>query len=343
MAVPPARTTLAQVAAEAGVSKATASKVLNDRPNIAPETRRRVQDAIARLGYAPSTGPRRTEATLPLCVVFRTLTDVYGFRVLEGVISAARDHGVEVLVDAQDVEAGGDRPLSPEWIRAQARARRTGIILVTMEITAEQHALLRAHGVHVVHIDPVNPLDDGAPSVASTNFTGGMQATQHLLDLGHRRIAFAGGNAQSMPVRERLQGYLAALTHGGGDVDDALVLQGGFGHQAGVEMATKFLTLDEPPTAIFAVTDAAALGTLEAARREGLRVPEELSVVGFDDTYAAITSAPALTTVRQPIVEMGRVAVRTLLDLASGRRSDFHHMQLSTQLVVRESTAPPAA
>lgn len=334
------RPTLEQVAAEAGVAKSTASKVLNDRPNISPQTRHRVQEAMARLGYTPSTGPRAAGRARSICLVFRTLTDIYGFRVLQGVLEAARDHGVELVVDALDVASGGPEPLSSTWVQRQAAAQRAGVILVTSELSPAQRALLRRHDLPVVHIDPIDPLD-GVQSVASTNFAGGMQAAQHLLDLGHRRIAFAGGTPRSMPVRERHQGYLAALTAGGGDVDQGLVRLRGFGYEAGVDMATELLTLPKPPTAIFAATDAAALGVLEAARRHGLRVPEDLSVVGFDDTYAAMVSAPALTTVRQPIIDMGRVAVRILLDDANHLRGDFSHMQLSTQLIVRESTAAP--
>ena len=192
-----------------------------------------------------------------------------------------------LIVDALDVASGGPEPLGSAWVRQQAVAQRACVILVTSELSPAQRSLLQRHDLPVVHIDPVDPLD-GVQSIASTNFAGGMQAAQHLLDLGHRHIAFAGGTPRSMPVRERHQGYLAALTAGGGDVDPALVLQRGFGYEAGVDVATELLTLPELPTAIFAATDAAALGVLEAARRQGLRVPEDLSVVGFDDTYAAM-------------------------------------------------------
>jgi LacI family transcriptional regulator len=200
--------------------------------------------------------------------------------------------------------------------------------------------LLAALGLPVVHVDPANPLDDATVSVGSTNFSGGVQATRHLLELGHRRIAFAGGAPTFQPSAERLQGYLSALRAAGVAADETLVRARAHTFEAGVAMADDLLALPDPPTAVFAASDSIALGVLASAQRHGLRVPDDLSVVGFDDTSAAVSSAPALTTVRQPVVEMGRVALRTVLQLARGEAVDAHHVQLSTTLVVRESTAP---
>ena len=339
---PHRRPTLEQVAAAARVSMSTASKVLNGRPGISPATRQRVAAAIEDLGYAPTTGPRAVDAPpLGVAVVFRTLADLYAMRVLEGVVASAREQGVEVVVDVLDVPAHGTEPLSPAWIRRQAAADRAGVVLVTTQPTPEQHALLRDRGVATVHIDPVDPMDDSTVSVGSTNFSGGVQATRHLLDLGHRRIAFAGGAESFLPSSERLQGYLSAVRAGEGLVDESLVRSRAHTFAAGLAMADELLDRPDRPTAVFAASDSIALGVLASAQRHGLRVPEDLSVVGFDDSPAAASAAPPLTTVRQPVVEMGRVALRTLLQLARGERVDSHHVQLSTTLVVRESTAPP--
>lgn len=337
------RPRLEQVAAEAGVSTATASKVLNGRPHVSPQTRRRVEEAIERLGYAPSTGQRAGTASRSVVVVFRTLADAYALRILEGVLAAARGEEVEVVVDVLDGPGGAvgeAAPLTPSWIRRQAARRRTGVVVVTTESTPEQQRLLAAPGLPVVHVDPANPLDDATVSVGSTNFSGGVQATRHLLELGHRRIAFAGGAPTFQPSAERLQGYLSALRAAGVAADETLVRARAHTFEAGVEMADDLLALPDPPTAVFAASDSIALGVLASAQRHGLRVPDDLSVVGFDDTSAAVSSAPALTTVRQPVVEMGRVALRTVLQLARGEAVDAHHVQLSTTLVVRESTAP---
>jgi LacI family transcriptional regulator len=338
---PASRPTLEQVARAAGVSKATASKVLNRRPNISTQTRRRVQQAIDELGYVPTTGPRERDRLQKVNVVFNTLVNLYSMHVLEGIVAAAHAQRVEVLVDMMDPELGEDGPLSAAWIRRLAAHGRTGVIAVTSELTAGQRDLMRALGLSVVLIDPVDPLDDEVVSVGATNFTGGMQATQHLLDLGHRRIAFAGGPPGSVASHERLQGYRSAMSSAGVAIDPALILEREFNVAAGVEMAAQFLAGPQPPTAIFAGCDASAVGVFEAARRRGLRVPQDLSVVGFDDTYMAVSSAPPLTTVRQPISDMGRVALRSLLQQARGERADSHHVQLATQLVVRGSTAAP--
>lgn len=335
------RPTLEQVARAAGVSKATASKVLNRRPNISSQTRRRVEQAIDELGYVPTTGPRERDRLQKVNVVFNTLVNLYSMHVLEGIVAAAHAQRVEVLVDMADPDLGEDGPLSSPWIRRLAAHGRTGVIVVTSELTADQRDLMGALGLSVVLIDPLNPLDDEVVSVGATNFTGGLQATQHLLDLGHRRIAFAGGPPGSIASRERLQGYLSAMGSAGAAVDPELILEREFSVPAGLEMASRFLAESQPPTAIFAGCDASALGVLEAARQRGLRVPQDLSVVGFDDTSMAVSTAPPLTTVRQPISDMGRVALRTLLQQSRGERADSHHVQLSTQLVIRGSTAAP--
>ena len=336
------RPTLDDVAAAVGVSKATVSKVVNGRPRISPGTRQRVMAAVEELGYV-RTATARVSASVPsMSVVFRTFSDIYTTRVLEGVIMAGHQHGVEVVADALDLAEGDHQVMSPSWLRAQAARQRTGLILVTIELTAAQRKLIAQLGLAVVHIDPINPLVDETISVGSTNYTGGTQAVQHLVNLGHRRIAYAGGPTESVPARERLQAYLATITAVGVDPAPELQLMEDHKYESGLLMGERLLALDDPPTAIFAGSDSIALGVLEAARRHGVRVPVDLSIVGFDDTYAATSATPALTTVRQPLVEMGRVAMRTVLQLDRGEAMDSPHVQLSTQLVVRASTAPPA-
>src|SRR5690625_2452852 len=212
------RATLAQVAHVAGVSKATASKVLNQRPVATTRNRERVERVIDALGYVPSTGPRSTESLQKVNVVFDTLVNVYSVQVLDGIVTAARDQGLEVLVDKLDLDAGEDGPLSPAWIRRLAAHRRAGVIVVTSELTEQQRELMRRLGLSVVVIDPLDPLDDEVVSVGSTNYSGGVQATRHLLELGHRRIGFAGGPPASAASRERLQGFLSAMSVAGVEV-----------------------------------------------------------------------------------------------------------------------------
>lgn len=169
----------------------------------------------------------------------------------------------------------------------------------------------------------------------------GLAATQHLLSLGHRRVAYLGGPAMAVCNQARMHGYRAAMEAEGARVPEAYARPGEFTYESGLLGAAALLGLDEPPTAIFAGNDEIAVGVVETARGRGLRVPEDLSVVGFDDTSLARMASPPLTTVRQPLREMGGAALRTALRLANGEKVESHHIELATELVVRASTAPP--
>jgi LacI family transcriptional regulator len=176
-------------------------------------------------------------------------------------------------------------------------------------------------------------------SVGSTNFAGGLAATQHLLSLGHRRIAYLGGPVTAACNQARMHGYRAAMEAAGAPVTDGYVRIGRFRFQDGVDGGAALLDLPQPPTAVFAGNDETAAGVVEVARARGLRVPEDLSVVGFDDTRLARFLSPPLTTVRQPLHQIGGVALRTALRLAAGEKLDSHHVELATELVLRHSTA----
>lgn len=335
------RPTLAVVARVAGVSTATASKVFNNRPDVAPGTRRRVTAALEALGYQPTTAPRVVPRDPMVTVVFDTLVNPYSAQVLRGVLTAAKEMCVDIVVEVLNESTGAQRPLSTRWLQSVAQKGWQGVLAVTTEITPKQSRAFRDAGLYLVAIDPPNALDDSLVSVGSTNFIGGIQATNHLIELGHRRIAVAGGPIHSSVARERVHGYRSALEAADIIYDDALIRNGEFDYPAGVEMSLALLTQDERPTAIVAGCDSSALGVLEGARRLNVRVPQELSVVGFDDTPAALSSSPPLTTIHQPMAALGRVALRSLLQQAMGEEPASHHIQLATTLVVRESTGPP--
>jgi LacI family transcriptional regulator len=341
----PKRATLRVVAHAAGVSTATASKVLNHRPDVAEATRRRVEAALREHGYEPTTGPRGPGADQVVIVVFDTLENPYSTQVQRGVLAAAQELGMDIAVeelcpvDSARVDDPGAR-LTPAWIRAAARRRRLGVLTVALDLRPTQVRAFARAGLPLVAIDPLNP-DDSVISVSSTNFTGGVQAAAHLVELGHRRIALAGGPPDSVTGRERDHGYRSALEAAGLVLDEALMLQGAFTYEAGVAMGLELLGREAPPSAIFGACDLTALGVLEAARQAGLRVPRDLSVVGFDDTPAALWSAPPLTTVRQNMTGLGQVALRTLVEIAEGREPVSHRIELATSLVLRHSTAPP--
>ncbi|MCG7207422.1 substrate-binding domain-containing protein [Streptomyces arenae] len=249
---------------------------------------------------------------------------------------AAAEAGVDVVVSVVP-----DDPLGAAWARKITNAGREGVILVTSELTAQQRAQFAQSEIPLILIDPMNVPDESVPSIGATNFSGGMAATEHLLRLGHRHIAMIEGRHDALCNTARLHGYQAALSGAGITPDPQLIKPGAFRFEPAYEAAMELFALEEPPTAVFCGNDLEAFGVIEAARVNGLRVPEDVSVVGFDDTAAAATSAPPLTTVRQPFAEIGRAALRSLLRLAAGQPLDSHRMELATQLVVRASTAPP--
>lgn len=337
------RATLEAVAAAAGVSKATASKVLNDRDGVSVATRQRVLTAMKQLRYEPSTSRAAGAAQPVITVLFDAYESLYAAQVLAGVVEA----GLELDIDVVTTNPNGrhrHEPLSAAWFHRVADKGHLGVIVVTTEVSADAAADSIAAGLGLVLVDPVSGRDaddDGLVSVSATNWTGGYQATEHLLALGHRRIGFAGGPPESQPARQRLHGHVAALSAAGVPPSPELTLQDGFRYEDGRDMTARFLDLADPPTAIVAGCDASALGVIAAARDRQLRLPAELSIVGFDDTYAAESASPRLTTIHQPLREMGRLAVRTVVDQSRGQGPEAHHYELATSLIVRDSTAPP--
>jgi LacI family transcriptional regulator len=333
------RTTLSQVAAQAGVSKGTVSKVLNGRPDVGEDTRERVRAAVADLGYTGSAARRPRTA---IVLVFDTLESNYSLQVMAGAVDACGRAEADLMLSTlPSLEQGDVPPFSEDWFARCGRTGETAVIAVTTPLTAEQVAAAAHAQVPLVAIDPVNSLPSTVPSIGSTNWAGGHEATTHLLGLGHRRIGHLSGAGGSVPARERLAGYRSALEDAGVPHDPALVTGGGFSYEAGFAGAQELLELEEPPTALFAASDEAALGAFEAARQAGLRVPEDLSVVGFDDTLLARWASPKLTTVRQPLHAMGEMAVERAITLLAGGSRRVHPLQLQTSLVERSSTAPP--
>jgi LacI family transcriptional regulator len=340
-----APTTLASVAVSAGVSIATVSKVLNGRADVAPETRARVQTLLREHEYvgrrAESAGRMRAEQQTVELVFHGRLTS-YSMVILQGVLEAATEPGVAVVVSVrprQRATAADVRPAA--WVRQLAKAGRRAVIDVVDDVRqGDLAALSRAH-LPLVVIDPLNLPTRHVTSVGATNFAGGVAATEHLLSLGHRRIAYMGVDATFAYNQARMHGYRAALEAAGVDIPPEYVRSASSQFQAGVTGGTDLLNLPHRPTAIVAATDEIAAGVVEAARAISLRVPEDVSIVGFNDTEVARLLSPPLTTIHQPLREMGRVALRTALQLAAGEQIDSHHVELATELVVRSSTAPP--
>jgi LacI family transcriptional regulator len=324
---------LAVVARMAGVSVATVSKVVNGRTDVAPHTRTRVQNLLHQHDYvAPAYRRAETTASPTIEVQFAGVFKTYTAEALDGIVDAATEEGVSVVISKPD--------RTPHWARDLVSAGRRALIAVTTVHTAAHLDALAQAGLPLVVLDPLHLPHSDVNSVGSTNFTGGLAATQHLLSLGHRRVAYVGGPAIAGCNQARMHGYRAAMEAKKVPVPRNYVRHGEFSYQTGQLGAAALLNLAEPPTAVFTGNDEIALGVIETARTRGLRIPEDLSVVGFDDTLLAQMASPPLTTVRQPLRQMGGVALRTALRLANGEKVESHHIELATELVVRDSTAP---
>lgn len=325
------RVTIAQIAEESGLSTATVSKVLNGRPDVSARTRLLVQEALLSSGYRK----RANNDPPPLIdVVFNDFDSPWATEIVRGAAAAAQPEGLTVAFTA--LSEGEERRV---WFDHITSRGTRGIILLLSELTERQTGELDARGLPFVVIDPTGKPGPEVSSVGATNWSGGLAATNHLIELGHRRVAIITGPPALLCSRARLDGYRGALGRAGLEVDEQLVRPGDFRVKAGYEQAKALFALRDRPSAIFAGNDLAALGVLRAAREAKLRVPEDVSVVGFDDIPLAEWSTPSLTTVRQPLTEMAAVAVRILLDSAEGDPLK-RRVELATDLIVRESTAP---
>ena len=328
-----ARTTLAAIAAQAGVSTATVSKVLNGRSDVATATRDRVHRILVESNYVPQ---KRSSDVVDL--IFSELDSPWAVEILRGVERHMSAHGRAVAVSA----VSGDGPTRPpSWTGTIARQHPAGVLLVTSQLTTRQWRQLHAQGIPLVVIDPANIPDPELPSVGATNWAGGIAATEHLLQQGHKRIAAISGPEEYLCSRARIDGYRHALEQNGHRFDPALVRWGDFRQEGGYHWASDLLGRRSPPTAIFAGNDQQALGVYEAARQLGLAIPRDLSVVGFDDLPLARWLPPPLTTVCQPLADMGAMAAEMLLRLMDNRPLPIRRVELATELVVRESTEAP--
>jgi LacI family xylobiose transport system transcriptional regulator len=328
------RVTLAQVATEAGVSLSTVSKVLNGRTDVSATTRQRVESLLDRHGY------RRRSVTPPeaplIEIVFHELDSAWAMELIRGVENVATEAGASVVL----TESGTRHSPGPEWIEGVLRRRPLGVVLVFSSLPEQLKRRLRSRSIPFVIVDPAGDPPPDIASVGSANWSGGVAATQHLIDLGHRRIGIITGPADMMCSVARLAGYRSAMAMASLPVHVEMIQYGDFHVEGGYGRALELLGRDDPPTAIFAGSDLQALGVLEAARNKGLHVPRDLSVVGYDDLQIARWSSPALTTVHQPLKEMAEEATRLVLRMRDGEPTSTR-MDLGVDLVVRQSTAAP--
>jgi LacI family transcriptional regulator len=323
--------TIRDVAAQAGVSVATVSKVINGRYGVAADTTARVNAVINDLGYQASLVAQslRNHRTNVIGILVADL-EPFSAELLKGAADAIRGSGFEMVV----YSAGGLADDHVGWERRYlSRLSGTlidGAVLVTPTVVDVNY------GAPIVAIDPHTGQSE-LPTIDSDNLRGGQLATAHLLGLGHRRIAMLSGRPDLESSRLREQGYRQAMAAAGVPVSEDLVLVGGYDAPASAECTRTLLTSAEPPTAIFAANDVSAIAAIQAAVGLGLRVPADLSVVGFDNIPESALCAPPLTTVNQPIRQMGERSIQLLLRLMRGDHVEDTHITLQTDLVVRQS------
>jgi LacI family transcriptional regulator len=330
--------TISAIAAEAGVSVPTVSRVLNGRSDVSPRTRERVETLLRDHGYQ-RRGVRPEVRSGLIDLVFNDLDSPWAVEIIRGVEEAANEAGASTVVSA--IHRQTSPSSTRQWLDNVSARASDGAILVTTDLDSFLRAELQRLQVPAVVVDPAGVPDLDVPTIGATNWTGAVGATEHLTGIGHRRIGFVAGMPGLWCSRARLDGYRAGLDAAGIAFDPELVVEGDFDYQSGFRAGCKLLELAEPPSAVFAASDQMALGVYEAVRKKGLRVPEDISVVGFDDLPEARWASPPLTTVRQPLAEMGKLAARTVLRMLQGEGVESPRVELATRLVVRESTAAP--
>ncbi|HWG12009.1 MAG TPA: LacI family DNA-binding transcriptional regulator [Streptosporangiaceae bacterium] len=327
------RSTLTGIASAAGVSVSTVSKVLNGRTDVAPGTRDRISKLLRSHGYQVVAGMRFGVADL----LIGSLHGPWAEELIRGAVDAAREAGHSIVVTP--VSTGAE---FSDWVERAARRGTDGLLSVLyLPTVAERDRLAGAH-IPLILVDPPTEPGSDIRSVGTTNWQGGLTATRHLAELGHRRIGAIGGPERFWSANARLDGYRTALMRSGLPVDEDLVVRGEFAVPDGRDLARQLLDRPSPPTAIVAGNDNQAFGILQALGERGLRVPDDVSLVGFDDAVAA-WATPPLTTIRQPLAAMTAAAVRMLRMDADGVAAQPQHVELATSLVVRESTRPPRA
>lgn len=327
------RATISEIAREAGVSVPTVSKVLNGHAHVAADTRAKVEAIIARRDYARRPAKRSTRAGL-VDLVFPAIDTEWACEIIEGVERVAQEAGYGTVVSGLAPDGSRIR----RWLANLAERKSDGVLLAVFELDQKQIQRIKSLGIPVILIDPVGQPGPELLTVGAANWEGAFSATDHLLKLGHKRIGLIGGREDLQCSSAREDGYVAALRRAGIEHDRSLMVPGDFSIDAGEAGAKTLLALDNRPTAIFAGNDAQALGAYRAARSAGLRVPEDLSIVGFDDIPAAEWIEPGLTTIRQPVVAMAETAMRALLRHLEGDEELPQRIELGTELIHRGST-----
>jgi LacI family repressor for deo operon, udp, cdd, tsx, nupC, and nupG len=326
--------TIKEVAKEAGVSLMTVSRVVNNKGNIAKSTRENVLQAIKKLNYKPNRLARSlvVQKSDFISVIVPDITNPFFAELVKGAENLTRKRGCNIILG--DTE--GEREHEKEYIEAAIGRMADGIILVAPRI---DDALIYEVNelIPLVIVDRYVPNED-ILQIYIDNLEGAFLAVEHLIELGHRRIGFLSGPKDVLNSLRREEGYRKALERHDIPYDPALTLKGDFYFQSGYTAFDSFYQLNPPPTAIFASNDLMAFGLIQRANEQGVRIPDNLSIIGFDDIALSALINPPLTTIRHPMVEMGIRAVKLLFDQLGQREEKQIESTLQNTLIIRQST-----
>ena len=323
--------TIQDVAKKAGVSISTVSRVLNGKTDVALETQERIQSVINNLGYTSNLAARsmRSHKKNLIGLIMPDIAYPFAFEVMKGVNQIITETEFDLMVyTTGNVRKTGTASQEQKYVSLLNNSLTDGVIIVAPVLSE-----FSTTGP-IVSIDSVVP-NPSYPSVHATNYRGALEAVEYLISLGHRRIAHISGRVELESSSRRLRGYREALEKANIPVDEHLIASGEYTTETGIQCARKLLSLEEPPTAIFASNDQMAMGIYQVAQEMGLRIPEDLSVVGFDNI--AESQYLGLTTVDQFIAKMGIVAVEMLIKLINGELLEEQTYKMMTQLIVRDS------
>lgn len=332
------KVTIVEVAEKAGVSLGTVSRVMNNDSHVAPETRERVAAVMREMGYVANRQARglKGSRTNVIGVLAPDLGTGYIGEILHGIDAELALHQLDLMLFTTHRTATKEA----NYVANMVQGMVDGLLLILPRNPADYMGTLTRRNFPFVLIDHQGT-GNPCPSVGATNWQGGYHATEYLIKLGHKRIGFITGSMDLGAAIDRLEGYKSALRVHHIPEDPKLIYEGTFFQPDGYAGGSALLALENPPTAIFASNDVMAMGAMDAIRSRGLRVPEDVSIIGFDDIPQASMVWPALTTVRQPLEEMGRLATQMLIDQLKNPEKEMGRIELPTELIVRDSTLSP--
>jgi len=325
--------TMKDVAELANVSTATVSRVFSGSDTVADKTRKKVIEAVKELNYHPNVLARqlRMMETKTIIVVVPDITNTFFSKVLKGIEITARRNGYRVLLG----DTGNDITIEHEYLKALYEKHADGLVLLTARMDRNTIESLMEKYPVVLACEYLE--DSNVPTVSIDNISAARKATEHLIKLGHKRLAHITGPMNVILSRDRLKGYKQAMKTYGLEIDPLLITEGDFYYKTGYDLMLKLMSIDNPPTAVFAANDEMAIGAIKAIQSQGLKVPEDIAIVGFDNIEMSVIFSPSLTTIGQPMHKIGEKAMNLLLDLIRGKKLRKNQFVLDDKLIIRES------